>query len=126
MGWANASEIARSVADGERSALSITDAALTRIKRFNPKLNAFTDVVAERARSTARALDRARGEGQRLGPLAGVPFAVKNLFDINGLATRAGSKINRRRPRAPRDATLIERMETASAVLVGALNMGEY
>jgi 1-carboxybiuret hydrolase len=126
MDWASASEIARAVADGQRSALSVTEAALTRIKRLNPKLNAFTDVVAERARAKARALDRARSEGQRLGPLAGVPFAVKNLFDVSGLATRAGSRINRRRPPAPRDATLIERLETAGAVLVGALNMGEY
>ena len=126
MDWASASEIARAVADGQRSALSVTEAALARIKRLNPKLNAFTDVVAERARSKARALDRARSEGQRLGPLAGVPFAVKNLFDVNGLATRAGSKINRSRPPAPRDATLIERLEAAGAVLVGALNMGEY
>jgi aspartyl-tRNA(Asn)/glutamyl-tRNA(Gln) amidotransferase subunit A len=61
-----------------------------------------------------------------LGPLAGVPFAVKNLFDVKGLATRAGSKINRDRPAAERDATLIERMEAAGGVLVGALNMGEY
>ena len=126
MDWASASEIARAVADGQRSALSVTEAALTRIKRLNPKLNAFTDVVAERARAKARALDRAGSEGQRLGPLAGVPFAVKNLFDVSGLATRAGSRINRSRPPAPRDATLIERLETAGAVLVGALNMGEY
>jgi aspartyl-tRNA(Asn)/glutamyl-tRNA(Gln) amidotransferase subunit A len=126
MDWASASEIARAVADGQRSALSVTEAALARIKRLNPKLNAFTDVVAERARSKARGLDQARSEGERLGPLAGVPFAVKNLFDVSGLVTRAGSKINRRRAPATRDATLIARMEIAGAVLVGALNMGEY
>ena len=61
-----------------------------------------------------------------VGPLAGVPFAVKNLFDVKGLPTRAGSKINRDLAPAPRDATLIERLEAAGAVLVGALNMGEY
>jgi aspartyl-tRNA(Asn)/glutamyl-tRNA(Gln) amidotransferase subunit A len=126
MDWASASEIARAVADGQRSALSVTEAALTRIKSLNPKLNAFTDVLAERARSKARVLDRATGEGERLGPLAGVPFAVKNLFDVSGLATRAGSKINRSQGPAARDATLIERLEAAGAVLVGALNMGEY
>ena len=53
------------------------------------------------------------------------PFAVKNLIDVAGLPTLAGSKINRERP-AARDATLIERLEAAGAVLVGALNMGEY
>jgi aspartyl-tRNA(Asn)/glutamyl-tRNA(Gln) amidotransferase subunit A len=55
-----------------------------------------------------------------------VPFAVKNLFDVEGLSTVAGSKINRARPKAARDAALIERLEAAGAVLVGALNMGEY
>jgi aspartyl-tRNA(Asn)/glutamyl-tRNA(Gln) amidotransferase subunit A len=68
---------------------------------------------------------RARG-GRPLGPLAGVPFAVKNLFDIAGLPTLAGSKINRDRAPGARDATVIARLEAAGAVLVGALNMGEY
>ena len=55
-----------------------------------------------------------------------MPFAVKNLFDVAGLPTLAGSKINRDLPPAARDAALIERLEAAGAVLVGALNMGEY
>ena len=55
-----------------------------------------------------------------------MPFAVKNLFDVKGLATRAGSKINRDLPPAERDQPLIERLEAAGAVLLGALNMGEY
>ena len=55
-----------------------------------------------------------------------MPFAVKNLFDVAGLPTLAGSKINRDRPPATADATLIARLEAAGAVLVGALNMGEY
>ena len=83
-------------------------------------------MTADRARAKARALDQARGEGKPLGPLAGVPFAVKNLFDVEGLATLAGSKINRNHAPPARDATLIERLEAAGAVLVGALNMGEY
>jgi AtzE family amidohydrolase len=126
MEWMSASEIARTVRNGERSALSFTEAALTRIKNVDKTLNAFTDVTAARARAKASALDRARREGQLLGPLAGVPFAVKNLFDVSGLPTRAGSKINRKHAPAPRDATLVERLEAAGAVLVGALNMGEY
>ena len=126
MDWSSASEIARAVANGERSALAVTEAVLGRIKSLNPKLNAFTDVVANRARAKARALDQARAEGQRLGSLAGVPFAVKNLFNIKGLPTLAGSKINRSGTAAARDATLIVRLEAAGAVLVGALNMGEY
>jgi AtzE family amidohydrolase len=126
MDWASASEIAHAVANGERSALAVTEAALGRIKSRNPKLNVFTDVVANRARAKARALDQARGQCQPLGPMAGVPFAVKNLFDINDLPTLAGSKINGSHAPAARDATLIVRLEAAGAVLVGALNMGEY
>src|SRR5262249_35355966 len=76
--------------------------------------------------SRTRAVDNARLEGGELGPLAGVPFAVKNLFDIAGLPTLAGSKINREGAPAARDATLVARLEAAGAVLVGALNMGEY
>eukprot|EP01035_Chromulina_nebulosa_P052063 gene52062-70966_t len=60
------------------------------------------------------------------GPPAGVPFAVKNLFDIKGLPTRAGSLINRELPPATADSPLIERLEAAGAVLLGGLNMGEY
>ena len=63
MDWASASEIARAVANGERSALAVTEAALARIKSLNPKLNVFTDVVANRARAKARALDQARARG---------------------------------------------------------------
>src|SRR6266567_1018900 len=122
----SASEIAHSVAAGKMSALSATEAALARIARHDPVLNSFTDVTAERARAKARAVDAVIASGQSAGPLAGVPFAVKNLFDVQGLRTRAGSKINRDLKPSARDATLIERMEAAGAVLVGALNMGEY
>jgi AtzE family amidohydrolase len=126
MEWAQASEIAAAVAAGETSASAVVDAALARIAKYNPRLNAFTAVVAERARERAAAIDAARKEGRALGALAGVPFAVKNLFDIAGLPTLAGSKINRGRAPAAHDATLIARLEAQDAVLVGALNMGEY
>ena len=121
-----ASEIAKAVSGRKMSALEVTEAALARIEQRDTVLNSFTDVTAERARSKAKAIDAAIAAGQSVGPLAGVPFAVKNLFDIEGLATRAGSKINRDLPPASRDAALIARMEAAGAVLVGALNMGEY
>jgi 1-carboxybiuret hydrolase len=121
-----ASDIASAVAGRKMSALDATEAALARIKQHDTILNAFTDITADRARAKARAIDADIAAGKSVGPLAGVPFAVKNLFDVAGLATRAGSKINRDRVPATRDATLIERMEAAGAVLVGALNMGEY
>ncbi|MGY4227501.1 AtzE family amidohydrolase [Bradyrhizobium sp. USDA 4503] len=122
----SAAEIAQAVSSRKITALAATEAALARIAAHDKVLNAFTDVTADRARARASAVDAAIAAGQPVGPLAGVPFAVKNLFDVQGLPTRAGSKINRDLPPSPRDATLIERMEAAGAVLVGALNMGEY
>jgi 1-carboxybiuret hydrolase len=121
-----AANIAKAVAGGKLSAFEATEAALARIKQHDTILNSFTDLTADRARAKARAIDADIAAGKKVGPLAGVPFAVKNLFDVAGLPTRAGSKINRDLPPATRDATLIERMEAAGAVLVGALNMGEY
>jgi 1-carboxybiuret hydrolase len=124
--WAHASEIAAAVGDGRTSASAVVGATLSRIAKYNPVLNAFTAVVEERAMARAKAIDDGRSSGRPPGALAGVPFAVKNLFDVAGLPTLAGSKINRDRPPAARDATLIERLEAQGAVLVGALNMGEY
>src|SRR5215813_3151791 len=124
--WAHASEIAAAVADGRTTASAVVRAALARIAADNPVLNAFTAVLEDRALAKARAVDAKRAAGHPLGALAGVPFAVKNLFDVAGLATLAGSKINRERPPAAADATLVRRLESADGVLVGALNMGEY
>src|ERR1700721_1845082 len=116
-----------SVGAGRRlSALAVAEAALARIAKHNTILNAFTDVTADRARAKASAVDAAIAAGKNAGPLAGVPFAVNKLFAVQGLPTRAGSKINRDLPPSPRDATLIERLEASGAVMVGALNMGEY
>ncbi len=124
--WAEASDIAAAVRQGRASATEIVSAALARIGKHNPALNAFTAVLAERALARAAAVDRAGAQERAALPLAGVPFAVKNLFDIAGLPTLAGAQINRERAPARRDATLISRLEAAGAVLVGALNMGEY
>jgi 1-carboxybiuret hydrolase len=124
--WASAARIAAAVAAGRTSAAAIIADALARIAERDKTLNAFTTVTRERALAKARILDKALAQGQMPGPLAGVPFAVKNLFDVAGLPTLAGSKINRDRPPAAADATLIKRLEAAGAVLVGTLNMGEY
>ncbi len=121
-----AHEIARRIRGGEIAAETVVADALARIEKLDPQVNAFTDVTAERALAAARAVDLARSRGEALAPLAGVPFAAKNLFDIAGLPTRAGSKINRERPPASRDAVLVERLSAAGAILLGGLNMGEY
>jgi AtzE family amidohydrolase len=124
--WSTAADIAAAVAAGRRSAESVVAATFARIRGRDPLLNAFTAVTEARASARARALDQARTRRETLPPLAGVPFAVKNLFDIAGLATLAGAKINRDAPPANADATVIRRLEAAGAILVGALNMGEY
>ena len=119
-------EIAKAVRQRRTSARVVIEASLATIKRRDPQLNAFTQVLSERALTAADRIDAIIAEGGDPGTLAGVPFAVKNLFDIAGVATLAGSKINRTRPAANADATLIRRLEAAGAILVGALNMGEY
>jgi aspartyl-tRNA(Asn)/glutamyl-tRNA(Gln) amidotransferase subunit A len=126
LGWSNAADIVAAFASGRVSALSIVEATLARIRGRDPLLNSFTAVTERRALMHAQALDAARTRGEPMPPLAAVPFAVKNLFDVVGLPTLAGSKINRDAPPAARDATLVARLEAAGAVLVGALNMGEY
>ncbi len=122
----SAQAIAAAVKSGTVTAREVALETLSRIKTRNSALGAFTDVTAARALAKADAIDAARARGESLGPLAGAPFAVKNLFDIEGLTTRAGSKINRDRAPAQTDATAVARLEAAGAVLVGALNMGEY
>jgi aspartyl-tRNA(Asn)/glutamyl-tRNA(Gln) amidotransferase subunit A len=124
--FGSAAEIVAAVASGRSTAVGIVEAALARIRGRDPVLNSFTAVTEQRALLRAEAVDATRARGEALGPLAGVPFAVKNLFDVSGLPTLAGSKINRDVPPATRDAALIERLEAAGAILVGALNMGEY
>ena len=124
-----AGAIAAAVQARTISAAAMVDASLARIGAIDPAVNAFTDVVAERARARAAALDKRLAEGDEGSaglPLAGVPFAVKNLFDVAGLTTRAGSKIEREKAPASVDAPLVARLERAGAVLVGGLNMDEY
>ena len=97
-------------------------ASLDRIAATDGVVNAFTDLLAERALARADAVDA----GAFDGPLAGMPFAVKNLFDLAGLRTLAGSKIELDSAPATQDAVLVSRLEAAGAICVGALNMDEY
>ena len=118
-------QTANAVQSGDVSAETVATRALEAIAWLNPKVNAFTDVLVDRALSDAQAVDKALAGGASL-PLAGVPFAAKNLYDIQGIATRAGSKINRENPAAAQDATIISKLTAAGAILVGATNMDEY
>ncbi len=123
---ADAVTTAAAVRGGQISALEVVTAALKRIEAQDRKLNCFTSVTAQTALADAEQVDRYLAGGVDPGPLAGVPFAVKNLFDIAGLTTLAGSKINAENAPATRDATAVAALKRAGAVLVGALNMDEY
>lgn len=124
--YPDATNIACSVRNQEVPAKAVVAAALARIAAHNTTLNCFTTVMADQAMADAEVIDRAIAAGQDPGPLAGVPIAVKDLFDVAGIPTLAGSKINAERSPATQDATLVTRMKQAGAVLVGALNMDEY
>ncbi|GAB4145164.1 MAG: AtzE family amidohydrolase [Cyanobacteria bacterium J069] len=123
---ADATAIAAAVRTQEITAESVVAAALERIDRLDQSLNCFTDLLREQALQDAAAVDGAIAAGQDPGPLAGVPFAVKNLLDIRGVVTLAGAKINRENPPATQDATTVAALRQAGAVLLGGLNMDEY
>jgi AtzE family amidohydrolase len=122
----DATTIAAAVRARKIAAADVTIAAIERIKRLDGRMNAFTAVLAESALKAARGLDQRLQRGENPGPLTGVPFSVKNLFDVAGLTTLAGSKIRRGEPPAAHDATLVARMRSAGAILVGVNNMDEY
>jgi AtzE family amidohydrolase len=118
--------IAAAVREGKISAVEVTLAALAEIAARDRQLNCFTAIIADKAVADATRIDREIAQGNDAGVLAGVPFAVKNLYDIAGLTTLAGAKINAENPPASEDATAVARLKQAGAVLVGALNMDEY
>ena len=123
----DAARMAQAVRSGAVSARELLAASLARIAATDGQVNAFTLQTRARAEAEADAVDAQRARApQALGPLAGVPFAVKNLFDIEGEITVAGSIVNRSHAPAEADAVLVQQMQSAGAVLVGALNMDEY
>ena len=119
-------DLAARIRAGETTAVAAAQAALAGIAARNAEVNAFTTVLAERALAAAAAVDARIAAGEVPGPLAGVPFAAKNLFDLAGIPTLAGSKIRRTAPAATRDAFLVRQLEAAGAICVGALNMDEF
>ncbi len=118
--------IAAAVRSGDLSAVAATERALAAIAARDGAVNSFTAVVADRARRDARRVDELVATGVDPGPLAGVPFAVKNLFDVAGEVTVAGSRISADDSPADADAAAVARLARAGAVLVGMLNMDEY
>lgn len=121
-----AAEIASGVASGRWTARAVAEAALDRLGSTHSRLNAFTLVTSQRALAEADAVDAALADGRPAGPLAGVPYSVKNLFDLAGEVTLAGSRIQASAGPAGADATAVRRLSAAGAVCLGAVNMGEY
>ena len=121
----SAAGIVQQIATGTRSAAAVLAECKALIQAKDPDLNCFTAKTFERAEREAAAIDALYAAGKALPPLAGVPYAVKNLFDVEGMVTLAGAKINAGNVPAAADATIVARMSRAGAVLVGALNMEE-
>ncbi len=124
--YTDAVALAAAVREREITAKAVVSRSLERIDEQNPQLNCFTTVTSEAALTQAEEIDAVIAGGKDPGILAGVPFAVKNLFDLQGITTLAGSKINAENPPAKQDATAITRLKQAGAIALGALNMDEY
>ena len=118
-------ELASAVAGGALSAVESTRAYLDRIERFDRGLGAYLHVDADGALAQAASIDRARGQGQTLGPLAGVPIALKDNLCARGMPTTCASRILEGYV-PPYDAHVVERLRAASAVVIGKLNMDEF
>lgn len=118
--------IAAAVRSGERSAASFAQAAIDAIRARDGAIGAVTRLLAPRALAEAAAVDAQVAAGRDPGPLAGVPYGVKDLFDVAGLPTTAGAAMRIDAPPATHDAEAISRMRGAGAVLVATLNMDEF
>jgi len=120
-----AAQIAAAVRNGEVSAAEVTDAHLARIEQVEPQVRAFLHVAADEAREAAKAVDRHRAAGEELGPLAGVPLALKDVFTTKDMPTTCGSAIlDGWLP--PYDATITRRLREAGVVILGKTNMDEF
>ncbi|MBP2405330.1 Asp-tRNA(Asn)/Glu-tRNA(Gln) amidotransferase subunit GatA [Streptomyces syringium] len=120
-----AAEIAAKIASGEVTAVQVTEAHLARIEAVDEKVHAFLHVDREGALAQAREVDAKRERGEKLGPLAGVPLALKDIFTTKGIPTTVGSKILEGWI-PPYDATLTRKLKEADVVILGKTNMDEF
>ncbi|WP_407566347.1 Asp-tRNA(Asn)/Glu-tRNA(Gln) amidotransferase subunit GatA [Streptomyces sp. 184] len=120
-----AAETAAKIAAGELTAVEVAEAHLARIDAVDEKVHAFLHVDREGALARARAVDAKRERGEKLGPLAGVPLALKDIFTTEGVPTTAGSKMLQGWI-PPYDATVTRRLKEADVVILGKTNMDEF
>jgi aspartyl-tRNA(Asn)/glutamyl-tRNA(Gln) amidotransferase subunit A len=120
-----AAELAAAIAAGEASAAEVTQAHLDRIDAVDEQVRAFLHVAPEAALAAARAVDERRAGGEPLGPLAGVPLALKDVFTTTDMPTTCGSRILEGW-RPPYDATITQRLRSAGVVILGKANMDEF
>ncbi len=118
-------ELASQVRSGELSAREVVGHALSRIEALNPLVNAFVAVDGDRALDQAAAVDSAVAAGRDPGPLAGIPFGVKDLEDAAGFVTTEGSALFADDPPAEHDSILVARLKAAGAIVVGKTNTPE-
>jgi len=119
-------DIAALVRSGKRSAVDVTQAVLADIEARDSTLNCVTRLLHERALQAAAEVDRKVAAGEDPGALAGVPFGIKDLFDVQGQITTAGSVVLRNDPPADEDAVLVARLLEAGAIPVALTNMDEF
>ncbi len=118
-------ELSKAVRAGDVTAADATEAYLARIEAVEPKINAYLRVAAKTARAAAESVDKKRQAGKPLGPLAGVPLALKDIFVTEGIETTCGSKIlDGWTP--PYDGTHARRLREADSVMLGKVSMDEF
>lgn len=121
----SASVLAAAISEGEVSSLEVTKAHLARIAEVDERVHAFLQVTSEAALAAAELVDEKRRSGAKLGALAGVPIAVKDVLTMRGVPTTCGSKILEGW-RPPYDSTVVARLRAADMVILGKTNMDEF
>ncbi|MEM2134114.1 MAG: amidase family protein [Candidatus Jordarchaeaceae archaeon] len=123
--WMSALELSKAIRDGELSPVDVVDAFFKRIEKVNPEINAFVTLTEENARKEAEAAEKAVKSRKTLGPLHGVPVAIKDNMPVKGIRTTWGSKLYENYfPKE--DYVLVERLRSSGAIIIGKTNLPEF